>query len=305
MFTVLTGFACGFGMPVQTCINTRLIKRSGTPYTSSLINFVTGEIILLVITLFVEGTLLIPFGKLSPSDLWMMTGGCFAVVFVTANILLMPKLGSVQTVILPALGQILMGSLIEQFGLFNSVGRSMNILRITGVILVFAGVCVIVLSRAGKKSGNTSDSAGLWGYRLLGVAGGCCMACQTAVNSQLGLVLESRLFAAVTNFTVAIIILIIMNICVREKIKAAKKERVPAWAWTGGVFGFIYVIGNIIVGQRFGPGFAVVLVLTGMMTSSLLIDQFGWFSSPKRKISAASALGLVMMISGAAMFHLL
>jgi len=84
-----------------------------------------------------EHNLRIPVDAIAAAPPWILFGGAFAVVFVTGNVLLMPRLGAVQKVILPALGQIIMGTLIDTFGWFESAQKAMSPLRILGVALVF------------------------------------------------------------------------------------------------------------------------------------------------------------------------
>lgn len=49
--------------------------------------------------------------------------------FLTSNVLLFPRLGAVQTVILPILGRILMGTLIDSFGWFHAMQLQMTLMR--------------------------------------------------------------------------------------------------------------------------------------------------------------------------------
>ena len=59
---------------------------------------------------------MIPF---STEPWWIWIGGALGVIYLTGNIVLFPKLGSVQTVIMPILGQIVMSMLIDNFGWFT------------------------------------------------------------------------------------------------------------------------------------------------------------------------------------------
>ena len=150
----MLGLAGGIGMPMQTSINAHLGKRVGSPFTAAMINFMVGLAALLLVTLAVERSLRIPFDAIGAAPPWILFGGAFAVVFVTGNILLMPRLGSVQTSVLPALGQILMGTLIDTFGWFDSAQRDVTLIRILGVILVFGGVLIVILAKSGALGGT-------------------------------------------------------------------------------------------------------------------------------------------------------
>ncbi|MBQ9708580.1 MAG: DMT family transporter [Firmicutes bacterium] len=307
MFLSIFGLAGGIGMPMQTSINAHLGRRVGSPFLAALINFSIGIAALFVVALIVEHSLAIPMGKVFAAPPWILMGGVLAVVFVTGNILLMPRIGSVQTSILPALGQILMGTLIDTFGWFQSDERPMGILRAIGVILVFCGVVFIILSKtrgaAAKKSQNHVKFVWLW--RLFGIVVGMCMASQTAINSHLGVVVESRIFASIINFSVGLIILVILNVLlIRTKKSRDKSSKPPAWILCGGLFGALFVVGNIITAQAIGTGMAVVILLTGLMIGGLLVDQFGLFQSAKRPVTYREIIGVLVMVAGAALFHL-
>ena len=315
MLLSLFGLAGGIGMPMQTSVNAQLGRRVGSPFTAAMINFMVGLGALLIVTLIWEHSLRIPVSAIAAAPPWVMLGGAFAVVFVTGNVLLMPRLGGVQTVILPALGQIIMGSLVDTFGWFASAQRDMTPLRVLGVALVFAGVVIVItsksggLGRAGKGNPAPAPAAqqvkNVWLWRLFGVIIGMCMASQTAVNSHLGVVVDSRLFASVVNFSVGLSLLIILHFALlKTKKPGVKDEPMPPWILTGGLFGVLFVIGNIITAQTVGTGMAVVILLTGLMIGGLLVDQFGLFRSARRAVGWKEIAGVAVMVGGAVLFYL-
>lgn len=309
MFLSVFGLAAGIGMPMQTSINAQLGRRVGSPFTAAMLNFMVGLGALLIITAIWERGLAIPLQDVFAAPPWVLMGGVFAVLFVTGNILLMPRLGSVQTAILPALGQIIMGTLIDTFGWFSSAQRDVTALRIIGVAIVFGGVMIIILSksRGAKqvKAAAAKPVRNVWAWRAFGLIIGMSMASQTAVNSHLGIVADSRLFASVINFSVGLTLLIILNILLlKTKKPGVKDARPPLWIWSGGLFGALYVVGNIITAQTVGTGMAVVILLTGLMIGGLLVDQFGLFRSAQRPVGWKEIIGVVVMVAGAAMFYL-
>ncbi len=332
MIYSLFGLAAGIGTPMQTSVNAQLGKRLGSPFLAALVNFTVALLAMVVVTLIAQHTLAIPLGTLAKAPPWVCLGGAFAVFFVTGNILLMPRIGSVQTAILPAFGQILMGTLVDTFGWFESSQRDMTALRSLGVALVFSGVLLIVLSKSGmlqkrvatRPNANAASgqnvSAGqngsvsanhsaaswrIWIWRIVGIACGMCMASQTAVNSHLSIVVDSRLFAAVINLTVGLILLIVLNALLwRTKKPVSKGTLFPAWFFCGGLFGALFVVGNIITARMLGTGMAVVILLTGLMIGGLLVDQFGMFRAPQRSVSIREIAGVAVMVVGAALFHL-
>ena len=320
MIVSLLGLAGGIGMPMQTSINAQLGKRAGSPFTAAMINFMVGITALLIITIPIERGLGIPVGSIFSAPPWVLCGGAFAVFFIMANILIMPRLGSVQTAILPALGQIIMGTLIDTFGWFESMQRPLGLVRIIGVALVFCGVVIIIYAKAANPGTSVSDDPGdavsketissarvrnVWLWRLFGLAGGMSMAAQTAINSHLSVVVDSRLFASVINFAVGLSLLILLNIILLKTKKPwDRSEKAPLWIWSGGLFGVLFVIGNIVTARTLGTGMAVVILLTGLMIGGLIVDQFGLFHSEKRPVRIRSILGVLLMITGAVLFYI-
>ena len=151
---IILGFLAGVGLPIQTSVNTRLRKKVGSPFNAALVSFLVGLLFLSTLLLVTGQGLHIPFAQLLNEPAWIWIGGICGVVFLTGNILLFPKLGGVQTVVLPVLGQILMGLTIDNFGLFYSQQTSLTAFRIAGAVLVLLGV--VLVSTAKKKARRTA-----------------------------------------------------------------------------------------------------------------------------------------------------
>lgn len=310
MVALLIGLTIGLGLPLQTGINARLRRSVGSPFLASLASFTLGTVFLAVVTLIGDHTLLLPATLIRTQPAWIWLGGLFGVVYLTGNILLFPKLGSVQTVIMPVLGQILMGLLVDNFGWFGSPVNRLTVTRGCGALLVLAGVLVTVaLSSWLANRGQTvtpKDGRHLWLWRFTGILTGMLSASQTAVNGHLGLVLGSSLKAALISFLIGTILLAVIVLVMRTPLQLHQPvgERNPWWMWIGGSLGALYVLGNVVLVQLVGTGLAVVIVLVGLMGGSLLIDQFGWLQAPRHPVSLVQMLGLLIMITGVAVIRL-
>ncbi|KRN98407.1 DMT family transporter [Companilactobacillus kimchiensis] len=312
MLAIIIGLAIGIGLPIQTSINSRLKTSVGSPFVASLISFTLGTTFLAIITLIVDKSLFFPVTIMLKQPLWLWLGGVFGVIYLTANILLFPKLGSVQTVIMPILGQIIMGLLIDDFGLFKSLVKPLTLTRILGAILVLVGVIgsvsinEIINKRHDRVLATTTVQNKTWPFRLMGILAGMFSASQTAINGHLGVVLQSTVKAAFVSFFVGIVVLIIIVATLHPQIKLlAVNGKNPWWMWIGGLIGAIFVLGNVYLVPIIGTGLAVVIVLVGLITGSLLIDQFGWFDSKKNPITFAQIISLLIMISGVIIIRVL
>lgn len=311
--SIILGFLAGVGLPIQTSVNTRLRKKVGSPYNASLVSFVVALLFLSALLLITGQGLHIPLAQLLNEPAWIWIGGICGLVFLTGNILLFSKLGGVQTVVLPVLGQILMGLIIDNFGLFYSQKTPLSVFRIAGAVMVILGVVLVSMAKENKTASEKlqkSESTTLWIWRAFGIFAGMLSATQIAVNGYLGKVVGSPIKASAISFTVGIIFLAI--ICIVLHFKNGKSEsfknesaKNPWWMWIGGILGGLYILANVYLSRIVGTGMTVIILLIGSTTGGILADHFGMFESPKKPINAQKILGVLIMILGAAAIKLL
>ena len=311
--SIILGFLAGVGLPIQTSVNTRLRKKVGSPYNASLVSFVVALLFLSALLLITGQGLHIPLAQLLNEPAWIWIGGICGLVFLTGNILLFSKLGGVQTVVLPVLGQILMGLIIDNFGLFYSQKTPLSVFRIAGAVMVILGVVLVSMAKENKTASEKlqkSESTTLWIWRAFGIFAGMLSATQIAVNGYLGKVVGSPIKASAISFTVGIIFLAI--ICIVLHFKNGKSEsfknesaKNPWWMWIGGILGGLYILANVYLSRIVGTGMIVIILLIGSTTGGILVDHFGMFESPKKPINAQKILGVLIMILGAAAIKLL
>ncbi|ETY74263.1 membrane protein [Lactiplantibacillus fabifermentans T30PCM01] len=307
MIAVLIGIVIGVGLPLQTSINSRLKDSLGTPFLASLVSFFIGSVFLAIVTLILDHSILFSSSLFSREPVWIWAGGFLGVIYLTVNILLFPKLGSVQTVIFPVLGQILMGLIIDNYGLFNSTRQKVTVTRILGALLVLVGVvCIVKTNRFSKVVAKKLSASGIWLWRLIGMVAGMGSAAQTAINGHLGVVLGSSVKAAFISFLVGTVTLVIANLLLQPKLQIVQGEHGnPWWMWLGGVFGGLFVAGNAYLVPSLGTGLAVVVILVGQMSGGLVVDQFGLLESAKNPITLLKIVGIIVMLIGVGIIRLL
>lgn len=314
-FGVGIGVLAGLLLPIQTCLNSRLRESVGSPFLSSLISFIGGTVFLFIVTLCVNGSVLFPLSAFAQNPAWLWLGGLFGVIGLTTNIFIFPKIGGVQTAILPITGQIIMGLIIDTFGLFYSAQQTLNITRLLGILLVIAGVVgAVVLGQKRSHKNLPSDSspsdeqdAGLLGWRALALGAGFLMAAQSAINGHLGVVLGSSAKSAFVSFTVGTIVLALIACVLKLKIRIRVpqgKTKNPWWMYFGGVLGALFVAGNALLVPVLGTGLTIMAALTGMITGSLMVDKFGLLQAPQRAVTLTQVLSLGVMVIGIALVRL-
>ena len=312
MLPIIIGLAIGFGLPIQTSINSRLKDAFGSPFWSSLISFAIGTVGLAAVVL-IQGERLIPtLATISSLPWWLWLGGLFGVIYLTSNILLFPQLGAVQTVIFPVLGQILMGLLIDNGGWFDTARNPLTTMRVIGALLVIAGVLITVALPgyfARRKDVGvpvTKPNPALWLWRGWGIIAGMLSASQTAVNGHLGVELGSAQQSAFISFAIGTVALFVIVLILHPHITFNEtRDEHRWWMWIGGLIGACFVLGNAYLAPTIGTGLAVVIVLLGLMAGSLAIDQFGWLGAKRNPVTALQLIGLLVMILGVACIRLL
>lgn len=269
MLQGLLGIFSGLITPVQTAVNTRLGRSIGSPLRASLVSFSVGLIAMLTLTLLLGPYPLIP-ATAANGPWWMWFAGVFGVTFLTGNVLLLPKLGSLKTVIMPVTGQIVMGLLIDTFGWFGTTAQPISPLRIAGAAITLVGFLLAVagpnlrlrpaIDRPAGGSENSGDSEKsetdgkavhvpgsatvLWS--CAGIAFGMCSAVQTALLGKLGVALGSPVKASLASFVVGLISLAIVVAFVDRtySLGDALKKGNPWWMWVGGLLGATLVMCN-------------------------------------------------------------
>jgi transporter family-2 protein len=225
LLPMIFGIAIGFGLPIQTAINSQLRKVLRSPFKASLVSFIVGTLVLWLIVTFAEGGSNLPEGFVAAEPWWIWLGGVLGVLFLTGNILLFPKLGAVQTVVMPILGQIIASNVIDMGGWFGLTAHPMTGMRAFGILLAIVGIVFAVVlpdfrpagipstqGRAARGNGNNlrSVTRGLWLWQVAGIILGAISAGQTAINGHLGSELGSAILASFISFIIGLLLLTVI-----------------------------------------------------------------------------------------------
>ncbi|MFT8727459.1 MAG: DMT family transporter [Liquorilactobacillus ghanensis] len=308
MFFIIFGIIVGITLPFQIATNSKLQQTIASSLQACLVNFIIGTIVLSILTLFTGQSLEISTNFIQSVPSWIWLGGILGVIYQMGNILLFPRLGGVQTVLMPILGQIFGSLIIDNFRLFDSPFHAITFFRILGVILVLLGILTTVvlpkysINRYRLIGFKNKSFSGNIGWQLLGIVCGIVNACQVAINGDLGRVLNSPSKASyISLFTGTILLLVIVYLFDRPSIKKLEyrlNKYNTWWLWIGGIFGAAFVFGNSFLVPILGTGMTVSIVLVGQLSGSLLIDEFGWVGVKKNPINLLQIIGILVMILG-------
>ena len=307
MFLVLA-MLVGAIVPVQTAINTRLRVSVGSPIAATFLSFVVAAVVSSVMALLATGELVPDLAVAAAQPWWAWLGGFMGVMFIAGNIVLFPKLGPVQTVILPILGQAIMGLLIDRFGLFQSPRVAVGALRLVGALIVVLGIAMVLEVGRSPASRGTADGPALWLLRGFGVLMGMGSATQTAVNGHLGRALSSPVQAGQISLVVGLLLLFAMSVLLSGPRRALASGVAPGpwWMWLGGVLGAFFVFGGAALSPILGTGTTVIAALVGNILCGQVLESLGVGTGGHRALPTAYRLtGLAVVLVGVGMVRLL
>lgn len=122
---------------------------------------------------------------------------------------------------------------------------------------------------------------------------------QAGLNSEMGRVLKSPIYASIVSFVAGLIALIIYAFITRMPFGNLREGlTLPWYYWLGGVLGAVYVYGLIVLTPRLGVALTFGLTVAAQMTFSLVMDHYGWLDVPVSPLSWSRVLGVLMIIVG-------
>jgi len=298
LVALVLGVVVGGLIPVQSAINSRLANRIGAVLPASAISFAVGTAGLGLAAV-LTGTA-VPWATTATTQpWWIWLGGLCGLVFLTMNIVLLPRIGASATVVLPLVGQVFGGLLIDVTGAFGMAERPITVLRGLGALLVVAGAAGVNLLGRG---GSAAPPVHARPHPLLWVAAvlvGTLGAVQTAVNGRLGQVMGSGLAAALVSFAIGTAGLLVVIVATRQRVRRAGELR--GWMFSGGLLGAAFVLVNALNAPVLGTSLAVSVVLLGQVAIGLGMDHGGWLGVPRRRVTLARVASATVVLLGVAL----
>ncbi len=139
----LIALAAGTLAPIQMAANAQLAKGVNGAIAATIISFTAGWWLLILINS-------VRFRQFpSVSDIvrtpvhLLLIGGAIGAIFVSANVLVAPRLGSAATASLVIAGQLIGALTVDRLGLFDFAFRGLSAGRLVGVALVLAGAMLV------------------------------------------------------------------------------------------------------------------------------------------------------------------
>jgi bacterial/archaeal transporter family-2 protein len=136
-------------------------------------------------------------------------------------------------------------------------------------------------------------------YALMAAAVGALIPLQTGANATIRSIAGQPAHAAIVNFGVGGICIILYALFSRLSLQPfAKLSAAPWWAFLGGAVGVTYVLIVSLVARKLGATPLLFLVLAGQLISSLVCDHFGLIGFPKSPVTMSKVIGISLVIVG-------
>ena len=281
-------------LAVQAGANVQLAAAMGHPVGASAAQLAIAAALL--IGLAAAAGSLGALGTLDDVAGWHLVGGLGSAVYITAGILLFPRLGAVMTVGLFIAGQMLVSLALDATGALGIAREAVGVAGAAGAVAVTAGAALIARSQGG---GDVRPA-----LAALAVAAGTALPLQGAVNAQLRADLDAPVAAGAWSFVVAAAAM--LAVLALSRPRGARLDRldgVPWWGWLGGPCGATYVTSVFLLIPEIGVAPTIGLTVAGQQLASVLVDRHGLLRLPRRPISRGRLMGVVLLLSGVALIQ--
>ena len=139
----------------------------------------------------------------------------------------------------------------------------------------------------------------VFGSALLAAGAGVSFVVQQAVNATLRQALDSAAWAGFVSYLGGTLCMLALAAALRDPWpSAALVARSHWWAWSGGLFGAIYIAVSILLVPRLGAATVVALIVAGQMLGALVLDQYGWLGLAQQPADLKRIVGAVLLVIG-------
>jgi transporter family-2 protein len=282
----------------QSSVNSELNSYTENALVTALINFSTGLFILGAMMLFSrsirQGFISIPRlvreGRLKR---WQLFGGLSGAFFVASQSSLVQVIGVAIFTVAAVAGQTSAALLVDKVGIGPAGKQPVTVARIGAAIMGIAGVLISVLGQ---------DSAGqfAFGAVLISFAAGALVSTQPALNGQIANHTGQPAAAAMVNFIVGFITLVIVYLVVQQVNPQGFNVPPMPWEnpiiWLGGPFGVLFVLTAAFMAKTLGVFLFTLTSVVGQLSGAILMDVL--FPTASTNITWQLLLGI--SITGAA-----
>ncbi len=133
----------------------------------------------------------------------------------------------------------------------------------------------------------------------LAALAGASVVLQQVLNANLRGALDSAAWSGFVSYLVGLICMTVFALAVGDAFPSATvASRIPWWAWSGGIFGAIFIGLAIFLVPQLGAATFIALLVSGQMLASIIFDHFGMFGLVQRTVDLPRLLGVALLVAG-------
>ncbi|QOG19062.1 MULTISPECIES: DMT family transporter [Bradyrhizobium] len=140
---------------------------------------------------------------------------------------------------------------------------------------------------------------------VLAVAAGISLVVQQALNANLRTALNSAAWSGFMSYFLGVLCMAALAMLMRDPVPSvATAARIPWFAWSGGLFGAIFIGLAIFLVPRLGAATFFALLIAGQMLGSIAFDHFGVLGVPVHPVSAVRIAGAALLVAGVVLIRM-
>lgn len=133
----------------------------------------------------------------------------------------------------------------------------------------------------------------------LAALAGVSVVVQQVLNANLRAALNSAAWSGFMSYLVGLICMALLAAALRDPMPSGSvAARIPWWAWSGGLFGAIFIGLAILTVPQLGAATFIALLVAGQMLASMTIDHFGLLGLAQRSVDLPRLLGVMLLVGG-------
>jgi len=147
VWPMLVALAAGAAIPFQAAVNALLGRALGHPLWATLASLTVSVLVTLPLLLVMRAP--VPnVGAALQGPWWLWLGGAAGVLYITAALMLTPRMGAASFIVCVVAGQMLASLALDYFGLLGLSARPVGLGRIAGVGLILLGMVLVQMDGA-------------------------------------------------------------------------------------------------------------------------------------------------------------
>jgi bacterial/archaeal transporter family-2 protein len=134
---------------------------------------------------------------------------------------------------------------------------------------------------------------------ILAMLAGASVALQQVLNANLRTALNSAAWSGFVSYALGVLCMALLALALRDPVPSISiAARIPWWAWTGGLFGAIFIALAIVLVPQLGAAAFIAFLIAGQMIASVAFDHFGVAGLDQRPIDLPKVVGIVLLMAG-------